>query len=86
MRTIRLLSRLIGSGTILAAALWLAGCGDEAAGPAAASATSSQTLDTAQVLNLAQAPSETTDPLPVDAGALVVADANDETADPIPVG
>jgi hypothetical protein len=70
--------------TILATALLLAGCGGhEAAGPGAAAP---QTLDTAQVLTLAQAPSENTDPLPVDGGALVVADANDETSDPIPVG
>jgi hypothetical protein len=48
-------------------------------------ATASQTLDTAQVLSMAQLPSENTDPLPVDNAALVVADADDQTSDPIPV-
>jgi hypothetical protein len=43
-------------------------------------------LDTQQVLAVAQAPSETTDPKPVGTGAWMVADAEDQTSDPVPVG
>ena len=78
-------NRVIGSGAILAGVLLLTGCGDQTAGPSAANATDSQTLDTAQVLSAAQAPAENTDPMPMDGGALVVADANDQSSDPMPV-
>jgi hypothetical protein len=43
-----------------------------------------QSLDTAQVLALAQKPSETATPLPVDAGLLVLNDTS-ETSEPITV-
>jgi hypothetical protein len=79
-------SRLIRTGAILAGLLLLAGCGSDGAGPAGNSVTDSQTLDTTQVLGLAEVPAETTDPMPVDNSALVVADVNDETSDPMPVG
>jgi hypothetical protein len=75
------------AGAILGGALLAAGCGSDASGPAASGLTpQSQTLDSAQVLSIAQGPSETTDPKVVDDGALIVADAGDETSDPIPVG
>lgn len=77
---------LLASGALLASALLASGCGDEMAGPTAPSASDAQTLDTAQVLSVAQAPTENTDPMPVDNGALIVADADDQTSDPMPVG
>ncbi len=44
-----------------------------------------QSFDTLQLLMLAQSPSESAEPLPVDGGLLVVTPVNDETSDPIPV-
>jgi hypothetical protein len=78
---------LLRAGAILGGTLLAAGCGSDATGPAASSLTqSSQTLDAAQVLNVAQTPTESADPTAVDGGALVVADTGDETSDPMPVG
>jgi hypothetical protein len=72
---------------ILGATLLAAGCGSDMGAPSTAGlAPPPQTLDSAQVLSIAQVPTENTDPTAVDAGALVVADADDQTSDPIPVG
>jgi len=86
MRHHGLLRALLGAGAVLTAGVLLAGCGDSAKGGAAPGASASQTLDTAQILSIAQVPTENTDPLPVDGGALIVADADDETSDPMPIG
>ena len=78
---------LLRAGAILGGTLLAAGCDSDATGPAASGLTQqSQTLDAAQVLSVAQAPTESADPTAVDGGALVVADAEDQTSDPMPVG
>ncbi len=78
---------LLRASAILGGTLLAAGCGSDATGPATSGLTqSSQTLDAAQVLNVAQTPTESADATAVDDGALIVADAGDETSDPIPVG
>jgi hypothetical protein len=43
-------------------------------------------LSVQQVLQVAQDPSETSDPKPVVDGALALADVDDETSDPVSVG
>ncbi|HXN10804.1 MAG TPA: hypothetical protein VN859_06135 [Steroidobacteraceae bacterium] len=78
---------LLRASAILGGTLLAAGCGSDAMGPAASGLTQqSQTLDAAQVLSVAQVPTESADPTAVDGGALVVADAEDQTSDPMPVG
>lgn len=82
----------LGAGVLELAACGGSGVAMQGSPTSAASTTTapvtSQTemLDTQQVLAVAQAPSETTDPKSVGAGAWMVADAEDETSDPLPVG
>jgi hypothetical protein len=78
---------LLQAGAILGATLLAAGCGSDVGAPAMSGSTPlSQTLDAAQVLSVADVPTESADPTAVDDGALQVADADDETSDPMPVG
>jgi len=84
----------LGAGVLELAACGGSGVAMQGSPTSAASTTTttapvtSQTemLDTQQVLAVAQAPSETTDPKPVGTGAWMVADAEDQTSDPVPVG
>jgi hypothetical protein len=78
---------LLSAAALLTAMLLLPGCGGEDGGPVPSNQAQSQpqTLDTAQLLAVAQVASEVTDPATVDHGALVLADENDETSDPMPV-
>jgi hypothetical protein len=80
---------LIGAAALCTGALLQSGCAGESANPSGSMPQHQgqpQALDTAQLLAMAQAPSETADPETVGAGALTVADLNDETSDPLPVG
>lgn len=74
-----LLGALAVLGTVLIPA-----CGGDS-GNSPATTAQPQVLDTLAVLAIARAPSETTDPLPVDGGALTLANTNDDTSDPVPV-
>ena len=74
-----LLGALALMGTVL-----LPACGGDSGNPAATT-SQPQVLDTLAVLAIAHAPAETTDPLPVDGGALTVANPSDDTSDPVPV-
>ena len=76
--------KILFGAVALAGGVLLAGCNDSSSPPAAVMAQP-QGLSTAQVLAIAQAPSETDDPKPVVNGALLLADDNDESSDPIPV-
>ena len=76
---------LAGALAMLAGSLVLSGCGGGGQSNQSVATPQPQTLDTTHVLAIARSASETTDPLPVDGGALLVADANDDASDPVPV-
>ena len=75
-------SNLVLLGIVLTTAL-IGGCDGDRSAPKPVPPTS-QSLDTAQVLVLAQNTSETSTPLAVNGGALVLNDTS-ETSSPIPV-
>jgi len=80
---------LISAAALCAGALLQSGCGEGSANPVGSMLQQQgqqETLDTQQLLAMAQVTSETTDPKSVGAGALTVADLNDQTSDPLPVG
>jgi len=74
---------VIGS-LALAGALLLAGCGGDSH-HAVMSMPSTQSLSTAQVLEMARTTSESTDPVSVNGSAVVVAGADDQSSDPLAV-
>jgi ABC-type glycerol-3-phosphate transport system substrate-binding protein len=76
---------LAGVLAMLAASLILSGCGGGGQSNPSVATPQPQTLDTTHVLAIARSASESTDPLPVDGGALLVADANDDSSAPLPV-
>ena len=60
---------------------WMSGCGDGGQpGGSSSSAPVAQTVDTAQVLALAQQSSESNAPFPVDGRMLTFGDTSDTTA------
>jgi hypothetical protein len=74
-------------GAVSVAAGMLTACHDDhqgASSPPPPPPHQSQSLDTAQVLALAQQPSETSNPMPVNGGAVVINDTS-ETSAPITV-
>ena len=72
-------------GAVGLAAGMVAAChGDRHSAPNPAPPPSTQSLDTAQVLSLAQQASETSTPIAVNGGALTLNDTS-ETSAPIPV-
>jgi hypothetical protein len=77
---------LLGALALLTGSALLPGCGGSGDSNQYGATQQPQVLDTTQVLAIARSSSESSDPLPVDGGALLVADANDDTSDPIPVG
>ncbi|HEY8052691.1 MAG TPA: hypothetical protein VIE42_07780 [Steroidobacteraceae bacterium] len=79
------LKLLSGTLTVLAGSVLLASCGGSNGNPYAGLPTTAQPLNTAQVLAMAKTSSESSDPLPVDGGALQVAGADDDTSDPMVV-
>ena len=76
-------TKILLGGLALTASALLFGCSGEGSHPAMA--PTSQSLDTQQVLDMAQIASETSDPVPVVTGALVVTPADDQTSDPIAI-
>jgi hypothetical protein len=75
-----------GTLTVLAGSVLLASCGgSNGQNPYAGLPATTQPLDTAQILAIAKTSSESSDPLPVDGGALQVAGADDDTSDPMVV-
>lgn len=73
-----------GALAMLAGTVLQSGCGGESTQAMAMPLPMPQALDTMQVLKLARASSESSDPLPVAEGALLLADSEDETSDPLP--
>lgn len=77
---------LSGTLAMLTGSVLVASCGGgNDQNPYAGLPTTAQPLDTAQVLAIARTSSESSDPLPVDGGALQVAGADDDTSDPMVV-
>ncbi len=77
-------SKVLIFGTIGLAAGLIAACHDEHRGAAASMPPAPQSLDTAQVLALAQHSSETRAPIAVNGGALTINDSS-ESSVPIAV-
>ena len=63
----------------------LTGCNDSSSSMSAMPRPVPQVVTTAQLLALAQQPSDHSDPLKVNGGVLTIADASDETSDPVQV-
>ena len=73
-------------GAIVAGLMSLPGCNDSSSPAAMNPPPQTQYLTTAQLLQIAETPSETMDPTLVGPGGILVADLGDETSDPIAVG
>jgi hypothetical protein len=76
--------KLLLLGAMGLTAVLTAACHDHSSNPPAPPPSTSQSLDTAQVLALAQHTSESDAPTPVNGGALTINDTS-ETSAPIPV-